>query len=238
MDGQVQQTINPEGEIKQGEATATPEPQATPETTENPTVETTDTATQGKTDETPEPPKEMTAQQFEQYNEALRGISKTAKRGLPDRYNAFEDNQIKAAVKASVMKGETPDIKGLAASVVSRLTHKDETPEPPPSTDETATQDAASEMIALKAENALLKAGISTERIEPAKKLFIAEGAHFDKVSEFVAAYPEWGASSGRVVLGKAQPLADKTAPTPGSPPVLNDFERRVKEARQKAGLE
>ena len=84
----------------------------------------------------------------------------------------------------------------------------------------------------------MLKAGISTERIEAAKKLFIAEGANFDKVDEFVAAYPEWGASSGRVVLGKAQPLADKTAPTPGNPPVLNDFERKVKEARKNAGLE
>ena len=238
MDGQVQQTNNPEGELKQGEATATTEPQATPEATENPAVETTDTAQQGKTDETPEPPKEMTAQQFEQYNEALRGISKTAKRGLPDRYNAFEDAEIKATVKATVMKGETPNVKELAASVVSRLTHKDKTPEPPPSTDNTATQDTASEMIALKAENALLKAGISTERIEAAKKLFIAEGANFDKVDEFVAAYPEWGASSGRVVFGKTQPLADKTAPTPDNPPVLNDFERKVREARKKAGLE
>ena len=93
-------------------------------------------------------------------------------------------------------------------------------------------------MIALKAENALLKAGISTERIEAARKLFIAEGANFDKVDEFVAAYPEWGASSGRVVFGKAQPLADKTAPTPDNPPVLNDFERKVRDARKKAGLE
>lgn len=238
MDEQVQQTTNPEGEIKQGEATATPTPQATPEATDNPAVETTDTAQQGKTIEPPEPPKEMTAQQFEQYNEALRGISKTARRGLPDRYNAFEDNQVKAAVKASVMKGETPDVKELAASVITRLTRKDETPEPPPSTDETAAQNTANELIELKAENALLKAGIQPERIEAAKKLFIAEGANFDKVNEFVAEYPEWGASSGRVVLGKAQPLADKTAPTPGSPPVLNDFERKVKEARKKAGLE
>lgn len=237
MDGQEVQKPN-EGEQNNGAAQAVQEPQTPPAATENPTVDNTDTAQQGKTDETPESPKEMTAQQFEQYNEALRGISKTAKRGLPDRYNAFEDAEIKATVKATVMKGETPNVKELAASVVSRLTHKEETPEPPPSTDETKTQDTASELIELKAENALLKAGISTERIEAAKKLFIAEGANFDKVAEFVAQYPEWGASSGRVVLGKAQPLADKTAPTPGNPPVLNDFERKVKEARKKAGLE
>ncbi len=236
MDGQVQQQ-NPEGEIKQGEATATTEPQATPTATENPTVEATDTAQQGKEETAKEPAREMTAEQFDLYNETLRRVSKTAKASLPDRYNAFEDTEIKTLVKQQVMQGEKPSVKELAASVVTRLTHKEEAT--PPSTETTkATPDPTDEVLSLKAENALLKAGISTERIEAAKKLFIAEGANFDKVDEFVAAYPEWGASSGRVVLGKAQPLADKTAPTPGNPPVLNDFERKVKEARKNAGLE
>ena len=180
----------------------------------------------------------MTAEQFDLYNETLRRVSKTAKASLPDRYNAFEDTTIKTLVKQQVMQGEKPNIKELAASVVTRLTHKEETT-PPPSTETTqATPEPTDEVLSLKAENALLKAGISTDRIEAAKKLFIAEGANFDKVAEFVAQYPEWGAQSGRVVLGKAQPLADKTAPTPGNPPVLNDFERKVKEARKKAGLE
>ena len=236
MNGQVQQQIA-KGEIMQGETSAIVESQVTPKTTENPSVEPTNTAQQGKTNEAQEPTREMTAQQFEQYNEALRSISKSAKRGLPDRYNAFEDAEVKAAVKATVMNGDTPDIKELAASVVTRLTHKEETTEPSPSTDNKEAQDTAN-VIELKAENALLRAGIQPERIEAAKKLFIAEGAHFDKVSDFVAQYPEWGASSGRVVLGKAQPLADKTAPTPNNPPVLNDFERKVREARKKAGLE
>ncbi len=236
MDGQVQQQ-NPEGEIKQGEATATTEPQATPTATENPAVEATDTAQQGKEETAKEPAREMTAEQFDLYNETLRRVSKTAKASLPDRYNAFEDTEIKTLVKQQVMQGEKPSVKELAAGVVTRLTHKEEAT--PPSTETTkATPDPTDEVLSLKAENALLKAGISTERIEAAKKLFIAEGANFDKVDEFVAAYPEWGASSGRVVLGKAQPLADKTAPTPGNPPVLNDFERKVKEARKNAGLE
>lgn len=236
MNGQVQQQIA-KGEIMQGETSAIVESQVTPKTTENPSVEPTNTAQQGKTNEAQEPTREMTAQQFEQYNEALRSISKTAKRGLPDRYNAFEDAEVKAAVKATVTNGETPDIKELAASVVTRLTRKEENIEPSPSTDNKEAQDTAN-VIELKAENALLRAGIQPERIEAAKKLFIAEGAHFDTVSDFVAQYPEWGASSGRVVLGKAQPLADKTAPTPNNPPVLNDFERKVREARKKAGLE
>ena len=180
----------------------------------------------------------MTAEQFGLYNETLRRISKTAKASLPDRYNAFEDTEIKTTVKQQVMQGEKPNVKELAASVVTRLTHKEETTPPPSTETQEATPEPTDEVLSLKAENALLKAGISTDRIEAAKKLFIAEGANFDKVDEFVAHYPEWGAQSGRVVLGKAQPLADKTAPTPGNPPVLNDFERKVKEARKKAGLE
>lgn len=237
MDGQEVQKPN-EGEQNNGAAQAVQEPQTPPAATENPTVDNTDTAQQGKEETAQEPAREMTAEQFGLYNETLRRISKTAKASLPDRYNAFEDTEIKTTVKQQVMQGEKPNVKELAASVVTRLTHKEETTPPPSTETQEATPEPTDEVLSLKAENALLKAGISTERIEAAKKLFIAEGAHFDRVDEFVAAYPEWGASSGRVVLGKAQPLADKTAPTPGNPPVLNDFERKVKEARKKAGLE
>lgn len=237
MDGQVQQQ-NPEGEItKTDAAQAAQEPQAQPSAaTDNPTVEPTDTAQQGNEEPAKEPAREMTAEQFDLYNETLRRVSKTAKASLPDRYNAFEDTEIKTLVKQQVMQGEKPNIKDLAASVVTRLTHKEEAT--PPSTDTTKATQQSDEVLLLKAENALLKAGIKAERIEAAKKLFIAEGAHFDKVDEFIAAYPEWGASSGGVVLGKAQPLAGKTAPTPGNPPVLNDFERKVKEARKARGLD
>lgn len=149
MDGQVQTT--PQGETANPveEQGSIGDPGLSAEqinTMEHPAIEPTDTAQQGKTNETPEPPKEMTAQQFEQYNEALRGISKTAKRGLPDRYNAFEDAEIKATVKATVMKGEKPNVKELAASVVTRLTHKEETT-PPPST-ETSEATSGSTYIA------------------------------------------------------------------------------------------
>lgn len=236
MDGQEAQKPNT-GEQINGEAQAVQEPQTPPNTTDNPAVETTDTAQQGKEEPAKEPAREMTAEQFDLYNETLRRVSKTAKASLPDRYNAFEDTEVKMLVKQKVMQGEKPNVKELAASIVTRLTHKEEAM--PPSTEtQKATSESTDEVLNLKAENALLKAGISTTRIEAAKKLFIAEGANFDKIGDFVAQYPEWGASSGRMVLGKAQPLADKTAPTPGNPPVLNDFERKVAAARKARGLE
>lgn len=240
MDGQVQTT--PQGETvnpieEQGSIGDPGVHVEQPDTTENPTVEPTDTAQQGKEEPAKEPAREMTAEQFDLYNETLRRVSKTAKAGLPDRYNAFEDAEIRALVKQKVMQGEKPNIKELAASVVTRLTQKDEPPAPPSSEQQVKTE-AADEVTSLKVENALLRAGINVERIEAATKLFIAEGASIDKVADFVAKYPEWGASSGRVVLGKAQPLADKTAPTPGNPPVLNDFEKKVAAARKARGLE
>ena len=129
-------------------------------------------------------------------------------------------------------------MKELAEGVVTRLTKKEE-PSAQPSTEQPkAKTDPADKVLNLKAENALLKAGITTERIEAAKKLFIAEGADFGKVDEFVAKYPEWKAQEGaRVVFSKAPPLADKTVATPGGQPVLNDFEKAVAAARKKAGL-
>lgn len=251
MDGQVQQPN--EGEVKNpGEVKVETQPQTETQTTEPPkTVE--NPATENKTDEEAqgkeetgaetepkgekEPAREMTAEQFELYNETLRRVSKTAKASLPDRYNAFEDTEVKTLVKQKVMQGETPSVKELAASVVTRLTKKEE-PTAQPSTEAKAQTNPADEVLNLKAENALLKAGITTERIEAAKKLFIAEGADFAKVNEFVAKYPEWKAQEGaQVVFTKAPPLADKTVATPGGQPVLNDFEKRVAAARKKAGL-
>lgn len=235
MNGQVQQPV--EGEIKQGEAQVETNGQTPPAPTDNPAVENTDNAQQGKEETAKEPAKEMTAQQFDLYNETLRKVSKTAKASLPDRYNAFEDAEIKTLVKQQVMQGETPSVKELAASVVTRLTKKEEPSNQTPSSDNGATHGTADEMLKLKAENALLKAGISTERLDAATKLFIAEGASFDKLAEFVGKYPEWHAQQeGRVVFGKAQPLAAKTAPNPGGQPVLNDFEAKVQELRKARG--
>ena len=225
------QTPNEGEEKTQGAAQAESQPSAQPpEATENPAVENTDAAQ----DKAKEPTREMTAEQFDLYNETLRRVSKTAKASLPDRYNAFEDSEIKALVEQQVMDGNTPNIKELAASVVTRLTPAQE----PPQTDTQAKQ-SDDEVLSLKAEIALLKAGVTAERIDAAKKLFIAEGGDLSKVAEFVAKYPEWQqAQEGRVVFSKAPPLAGKTAPTPDSPPVLNDFERAVAAARKKAGLE
>lgn len=229
MDGQVQ-TPTTGDEIKtQGETQAKNQTNAqSPEPTEHPAVET-------DAGQNQEPAREMSAQQFDLYNETLRRVSKTAKAGLPNRYNAFEDSEIRAIVKQQVMDGNTPNIKELAASVITRLTPKQEPPRP----DETQAKQVDGEVLSLKAELALLKAGVSTERIDAAKKLFIAEGGDLSKVSEFVAKYPEWQqAQEGRVVFTKASPLAGKTAPTNESQPVLNDFERVVAAARKKAGLE
>ena len=255
MDGQVQQPN--EGEVKNpGEVKVETQPQVEaqpteqPKTVENPATENkTDGEAQGKEEPKAEPknddPKgkeeparDMTAEQFELYNETLRRVSKTAKASLPERYNAFEDTEVKTLVKQKVMQGETPSVKELAASVVTRLTKKEE-PTAQPSTETPKAQtNPADEVLNLKAENALLKAGITTERIDAAKKLFIAEGADFAKVNEFVAKYPEWKAQEGaQVVFTKAPPLADKTVATPGGQPVLNDFEKAVAAARKKAGL-
>ena len=236
MDGIVQK---PEGEVKEQGAAQQPESQptneATPAPAENPAAENTTATTEIK-EETPkqeEPAKEMTAQQFEQYNETLRRVSKTAKAGLPGRYNAFEDAEVKALVKQQIMAGETPSVKEIAAGVVTRLT-----PAPEPKPEEPKTQNTDAEVLSLKAENALLKAGINPERIDAATKLFIAEGGDLGKVPDFVAKYPEWGKSEQGVVFTKAAPVSGKTAPNPTSQPVLNDFEKKVAAARKARGLD
>lgn len=238
MNGQVQ-TIA-EGELtKQDDVQAAQEPQTSPlAAAENPAAEITyeDTAQQGNESEVKEPAREMTPEQFDLYNETLRRVSKTAKASLPSRYNAFEDVDVKMLVKQQVMQGETPSVKELAASVVQRLTSKDAPSALHPSAvNEETAKDVAAEILDLKAENALLKAGITAERIDAAKKLFKAEGAIFDKIDDFVEKYPEWQSKEG-VVFGKAPPLVSKTAPNPDGQPVLNDFERRVQEVRKARG--
>lgn len=232
MDGQVQKT---EGEIKEEVAA---QPTAAAEATENPAAATeTKTAEQQTDAQQPEPAKEMTPEQFEQYNETLRRVSKTAKAGLPDRYNAFEDAEVRATVKQQVMEGKTPDIKALAAEVIAKRT----APAPEPQTEIKPQEQPKndSEVLSLKAENALLKAGILPERVDAATKLFIAEGGDLDKIADFVAKYPEWQKTEGGgVVFTKASPVAGKTAPTPAGQPVLNDFEKKVAAARKARGYD
>lgn len=251
MDGIAQNdTTKPEGGTIETQAQ---QPAANTEAapaTENPAVENpTNTSTEqngtseGTTpthEEQPseEPAREMTAEQFDKYNETLRRVSKTAKAGLEIRYNAFEDNEVKAAVKKAVMAGETPDIKAIAASVIERHTQ----PAVPAADAKTETIESTdtsnNELLSLKVENALLKAGIKADRLEAATKLFIAEGADPANAAEWVKKYPEWGNQEGSVTFTQAPPVAGKTAPTPNPQPVLNDFEKKVQAARKARGLD
>lgn len=214
--------------------------------TENPAVEEhTDTSTENGTTEGPapeeqpseEPAREMNAEQFEKYNETLRRVSKTAKAGLETRYNAFEDAEVKAAVKKAVMAGETPDIKAIAASVIEKRTQPP-APTPAAVTETIESTDASNELKSLKVENALLKAGIKSDRLEAATKLFIAEGADPSTAAEWVKKYPEWGNQEGGITFTQAPPVAGKTAPTPNDQPPLNDFDKKVKAARIARGLD
>ncbi len=177
--------------------------------------------------------KEMTAEQFALYNETLRLVSKTAKAGIPDRYNAFEDAEVKAAVKQQIMEGTAPDVKAIAESVIER--HK---PAPAPNPEPKPEKNAETEILSLKAENALLKAGITPERVDAATKLFIAEGGNLDKINEFVASYPEWQRKESAVEYSKAPPVGGKTAPDPDKPPVLNDFQKKVAQLRKQRGYD
>ncbi len=186
-----------------------------------------------------EPAREMNAEQFDKYNEALRRISKTAKSGLETRYNAFEDTEVKAAVKKAVMAGETPDIKAIATSVIERHTQPPaSTPVAETETIESTTDTSNNEVLSLKVENALLKAGVKADRLEAATKLFIAEGADPSTAAEWIKKYPEWGNQDGGVTFTQAPPVAGKTAPTPNDQPPLTDFEKRVKAARKARGLD
>lgn len=191
-------------------------------------------------EETPadaEPAKEMTAQEFELYNETLRRVSKTAKTDLSTRYNAFEDAEVKSLIKSQILAGVKPSIKGIAAGVVTRLTPKLES-RTETKTKEPESTNQSGEVALLKAELALVKAGIVSQRLEAAKKLFIAEGGDPEKAAEFVSRYPEWKASiSGGITFSQAPPVTGKTSPNPISAPVYNDFEKKVAAMRKKAGL-
>lgn len=234
---------NNEGEITKVDGVVNTEQDATktPATTEPPKTEPVKTATvdnpaaentdapKPKEETTPtpvEPAKEMTAEQFEQYNETLRRVSKTAKTGLQARYNAFEDADVKAAVKETILAGESPDVKNIATDIITRLTPKEKV--------QTETTD---EVVELRAELALVKAGIVPERLDAAKKLFIAEGGDPAKAAEFTEKYPEWKAQAKGVTFTKAQPVNGKTAPAGETPPVMNDFEKKVYAARKARGL-
>jgi hypothetical protein len=227
----VQVATNPPAESQKPETKPAADPTAKPTETEKPREEAPATV---------EPAKEMTAKQFEMYNETLRRVSKTAKTGLQTRYNAFEDTEVKASVRQQVLAGETPDIKGIAAAVVTRLTPKaDPAPESKPKENQRTKADNK-EVVELRAELALVKAGIVPERLEAAKRLFIAEGGDPAKVDDFVKQYPEWQAqqqAAGGVVFTKAPPVNGRTAPPGVNPPVMNDFEKRVYEARKARGL-
>lgn len=236
------------GEIKAdgatpAQATVTP-PAEPPKPETKPTGNPADETKQAKQPEdgdakNPDPAAEMTAEQFEAYNAALRKVSKTVGAELNIRYNAFEDAAAKADAKRRILAGETPDVKAIAADAAARLAPESAPPtetEPKPKPDKAKETD---EVAALKAELALIKAGIVPERLEAAKKLFLAEGGDPAKAADFAANYPEWkaGATAG-VAFVKSPPVGGKTAPNPISQPTLNDFERKVAAARKRAGLD
>lgn len=240
-------TAQPTPEVKPTTATENPTPATENPAVENPTntgnepngtSETSAPTPEGQPGE--EPAREMNAEQFDKYNETLRRVSKTAKAGLETRYNAFEDTEVKAAVKKAVMAGETLDIQAIAASVIERHTKPTENPTPAPATEttESTTDKGNDEVLSLKVENALLKAGVKPERLEAATKLFIAEGADPSTATEWIKKYPEWGNQDSGVTFTQAPPVAGKTAPTPNDQPPLTDFEKKVKAARKARGLE
>lgn len=258
MDGIAQNENNkPEG----GANTAQPTPEVKPATaTENPTPATENPAVEDHTNTGNEPngasetsaptpegqpseetAKEMTAEQFDKYNETLRRVSKTAKLGIETRYNAFEDAEVKAAVKKAVMAGETLDIQAIAKTVIERHTKPTENPTPAPETETIEpkpTDTSNDEVLSLRVENALLKAGVKADRLAAATKLFIAEGADLSTATEWIKKYPEWGNESGGITFTQAPPVAGKTAPTPNDQPPLSDFDKKVQAARKARGLD
>lgn len=231
---QENQTTTPTGEQAQGTAAAqTATPPIPNATADNPTA-TTETA-ETETDTIGEEHRGMTAEQFKLYNETLRSIAAVS------GSNAFENAEIKTLVKQQVISGATPDPKVIAASLTAnRQDQSTATAEPnTEQTTQTPKDGAVGELKAIKAELALMKAGIAPERLDAAKTLFLAEGGDLSQVSDFVAKYPEWksGANNG-VTFTQAAPVDGRTAPTPNGQPVMNDFERKVHELRKARGLE
>jgi hypothetical protein len=177
----------------------------------------------------------MSKEQKELYNSTLRTISAEAHAILKERYNAFEDSEIKEKIKFDILAGNKPKTSEIAKSVVSRVTQQRQSVKGPSKT-ETGTN---TEILELRAELALMRAGIKPDRIDAAKKLFVAESGKIEDIGNFVDKYPEWKTQeTDGVTLQKAPPVGSKTAPTPGTNPVLNDFERKVQAMRKKRGLE
>lgn len=203
----------------------TPAPETNPAPATDPIVKQEEPA---KADENAPAPaetvKEMSKEQFEKYNDALIKVSKkVAKADIGARYNAFEDSDVKALVKQQIAAGETLDVDNIASSIVTKLS-----PVKP---------EVNNEVAELKAELALMKAGIIPDRLEAAKKLFLAEGGDPSKAAEFAAKYPEWGTQPGDIVFEKAPPLGGKTTPNPDNKPVLTEFQKKVEAARKARGL-
>ncbi len=229
------QTTTPTGGQAQG--TAATEQQTTPPTpnatADNPTANT--EPVKPEADTIGDEHKGMTAEQFKLYNETLRGIA------VVSGSNAFENAEVKALVKQQVISGATPDAKEIAASLTANRQAQSTATAEPQADQHTQMPNGgnADELKAIKAELELMKAGIAPERLDAAKTLFLAEGGDLSHVSDFVAKYPEWksGANSG-VTFSQAAPVDGRTAPTPNGQPVMNDFERKVYEARKARGLE
>ena len=232
---QENQTSTFTGEQAQG--TAATEQQTTPpapDATADNLTATTDTA-KTEADTIGDEHKGMTAEQFKLYNETLRSVAAVS------GSNAFENAEVKALVKKQVISGVTPDVKGIAASLTANRQEESTVTAEPQTEQPTKTPNGGNvdEFTAIKAELELMKAGIAPERLYAAKTLFLAEDGDLSHISDFVAKYPEWrsGANSG-VTFAQAAPVDGRTAPTPNCQPVMNDFERKVYEARRARGLD
>ena len=175
----------------------------------------------------------MTKEQVRTYNDTLRQISKSVNAETKSGYNAFADKEVQQEVKRAVLAGETPKTEDLTKTAVAKFPSPKQAAPAPESK-------ASNEVAALRAENALIKAGVRLDRIESATKLFIAEGASVDKVADFVARFPEWSqaqAADTKPVVGKAPPVNTPTAPSNTKTPPLNEFQKKVLEIRRARGL-
>lgn len=150
---------------------------------------------------------------------------------VDEETNAAQSAPVQEVTPSSApTKPEKAPTDNPTAKPTDAETHSDAKPPEKPN--------QSDEVMGLKAELALIKAGIIPERLEAAKKLFLAEGGDETKAAEFVEKYPEWKSGAGTgISLHKAPPVTSKTAPNPLNAPVLNDFEKRVAAMRKKVGL-
>ena len=134
---EVQKPVEGEENKQETEGAASRPPVETPAPAGDPAAENTDAEKEeeGKEEEVAEPAREMTAEQYDEYNEALRRVSKTVHAALSEPYNAFVDADVKAIVKQAVMEGKKPDIAEITAGIVSKRTPQPaDEPTPPPET--------------------------------------------------------------------------------------------------------